>query len=274
MTRRLARIRRHLHWWTAALVIVGFAIAWLMTALPVSELLTKFLLYQLHKSLGLCVSGLAALRLVLAWRAGDRPGADTGGTLRLTAVGAALGYLTAAASPTAVPTLFFLMLNVPHAIAPDAGSIRGDPAGAQVARHRVGRPRRRGTRRKCASVLWFAAPPRGTVRGCASTCKIRLTTGCSIFPRRCGMPQWRARRMPAAATMLSASAALNPDFASAMTDAEALICDVSVIKAQFPCPTPRLQLLFVTNAGLDRLAPFDWLPPGCNPDEQPRHARR
>jgi phosphoglycerate dehydrogenase-like enzyme len=52
------------------------------------------------------------------------------------------------------------------------------------------------------------------------------------------------------------------DFASAMTQAEALICDVSVIKAQFPCPAPELQLLFVTNAGLDRLAPFDWLPPG------------
>ncbi len=52
------------------------------------------------------------------------------------------------------------------------------------------------------------------------------------------------------------------DFTSAMTDAEALICDVSVIKAQFPCPAPRLKLLFVTNAGLDRLAPFDWLPPG------------
>lgn len=52
------------------------------------------------------------------------------------------------------------------------------------------------------------------------------------------------------------------DFAAAMTEAEALICDVSVIKAQFPCPAPRLQLLFVTNAGLDRLAPFDWLPHG------------
>lgn len=51
------------------------------------------------------------------------------------------------------------------------------------------------------------------------------------------------------------------DFALAMTEAEALICDVSVIRTQFPCLTPRLQLLFVTNAGLDRLAPFDWLPP-------------
>jgi glyoxylate/hydroxypyruvate reductase A len=51
-------------------------------------------------------------------------------------------------------------------------------------------------------------------------------------------------------------------FTEAMIDAEALVCDVSVIKAQFPCPAPRLKLLFVTNAGLDRLAPFDWLPPG------------
>ena len=52
------------------------------------------------------------------------------------------------------------------------------------------------------------------------------------------------------------------DFTEAMTDAEALICDVSVIRTQFPCNAPQLRLLFVTNAGLDRLAPFDWLPPG------------
>ncbi len=52
------------------------------------------------------------------------------------------------------------------------------------------------------------------------------------------------------------------EFTQAMADAEALICDVSVIRTLFPCPSPRLKLLFVTNAGLDRLAPFDWLPPG------------
>ena len=51
------------------------------------------------------------------------------------------------------------------------------------------------------------------------------------------------------------------DFTAAMRDAEALVCDVSVIKAHFPCDAPHLKLLFVTNAGLDRLAPFDWLPP-------------
>jgi phosphoglycerate dehydrogenase-like enzyme len=52
------------------------------------------------------------------------------------------------------------------------------------------------------------------------------------------------------------------DFAAAMTEADALICDVGVVRARFPCPAPHLRLLFVTNAGLDRLAPFDWLPPG------------
>ncbi len=52
------------------------------------------------------------------------------------------------------------------------------------------------------------------------------------------------------------------DFVAAMRDAEALIADASVIKALFPCPAPHLKLIFLTNAGLDRLAPFDWLPPG------------
>jgi phosphoglycerate dehydrogenase-like enzyme len=52
------------------------------------------------------------------------------------------------------------------------------------------------------------------------------------------------------------------DFAAAMQDAEALVCDAGVIKARFPCEAPALKLLFATNAGLDRLAPFDWLPRG------------
>ena len=52
------------------------------------------------------------------------------------------------------------------------------------------------------------------------------------------------------------------DFAAAMRDAEALVCDVSVVRAQFPCEAPQLKLLFLTNAGLDGLTPFDWLPPG------------
>ncbi len=52
------------------------------------------------------------------------------------------------------------------------------------------------------------------------------------------------------------------DFIAGMRDAEALVTDASVIDALFPCPAPKLKMVFLTNAGLDRLAPFDWLPPG------------
>jgi phosphoglycerate dehydrogenase-like enzyme len=50
------------------------------------------------------------------------------------------------------------------------------------------------------------------------------------------------------------------DFAAGIAEAEALITEVGVVAANFPCAAPRLKLLFITNAGLDRLAPFDWLP--------------
>jgi glyoxylate/hydroxypyruvate reductase len=52
------------------------------------------------------------------------------------------------------------------------------------------------------------------------------------------------------------------DFSAGMAEAEALITEIGVVAAKFPCAAPRLKLLFITNAGLDRLAPFDWLPPG------------
>jgi len=51
------------------------------------------------------------------------------------------------------------------------------------------------------------------------------------------------------------------EFVAAMADADALVCDAGIVKAWFPCPAPHLKLLFLTNAGLDRLAPYDWLPP-------------
>jgi glyoxylate/hydroxypyruvate reductase len=50
------------------------------------------------------------------------------------------------------------------------------------------------------------------------------------------------------------------DFAAGIAHADALITEIGVVAAKFPCPAPRLKLLFITNAGLDRLAPFDWLP--------------
>ncbi len=52
------------------------------------------------------------------------------------------------------------------------------------------------------------------------------------------------------------------DFADGIAEAEALVTEIGVVATNFPCEAPRLKLLFITNAGLDRLAPFDWLPPG------------
>ena len=52
------------------------------------------------------------------------------------------------------------------------------------------------------------------------------------------------------------------EFADGIAEAEALVTDASVVARKFPCDAPKLKLLFVSNAGLDRLAPFDWLPRG------------
>jgi glyoxylate/hydroxypyruvate reductase A len=52
------------------------------------------------------------------------------------------------------------------------------------------------------------------------------------------------------------------DFAAGVAEADALITEIGIVAAKFPCAAPRLKLLFITNAGLDRLAPFDWLPSG------------
>ncbi len=51
------------------------------------------------------------------------------------------------------------------------------------------------------------------------------------------------------------------DFAAAILEAEALVGDKDVLRALLPALAPRLRVVFVANAGLDNLAPFDWLPP-------------
>src|SRR3984885_13467195 len=72
-----------------------------------------------------------------------------------------------------------------------------------------------------------------------------------------------ATRVPDIGAGHNVSIGVTPaDFVAAMRDAEALVTDASVIKALFPCSAPHLKLIFLTNAGLDRLAPFTWLPPG------------
>jgi phosphoglycerate dehydrogenase-like enzyme len=84
-----------------------------------------------------------------------------------------------------------------------------------------------------------------------------------LFDFSLAMWEAAAARAPDIGLGHSVSLGTTPaDFAAAMQDAEALVTDVSVIKALFPCDAPRLKLIFLTNAGLDRLAPFTWLPPG------------
>ena len=57
-------------------------------------------------------------------------------------------------------------------------------------------------------------------------------------------------------------AATPADFTAAIAEAEALIGDKDVLRPLLPVVAPRLRIVFVTNAGIDNLAPFDWLPPG------------
>jgi cytochrome b561 len=127
-----SRAQRHLHWWTAGLVASGFTIAWIMVGVPLDALLLKFLLYQAHKTIGLTVLALTLARLVLraarrrpTWterlpdwqrRAATVMHVSLYALLLVTPV---LGYLTAATAPAQVPTLFLLILRVPHVVSPD-----------------------------------------------------------------------------------------------------------------------------------------------------------
>lgn len=49
--------------------------------------------------------------------------------------------------------------------------------------------------------------------------------------------------------------------AAGMQDAEILIAQAAALKQGLP-PAPRLRLIYATSAGLEKLAPFDWVPPG------------
>jgi cytochrome b561 len=126
------KAQRRLHWWTAVLVLLVFPLGWLMVGVPLSQLLLKFLLYQLHKTLGILAFALAVTRLLVRARRG-RPGWDEGipGWQRQ-AAGAvhallyavllatpALGYLTAATAPIGIPTLFLGVIPIPHLVSPD-----------------------------------------------------------------------------------------------------------------------------------------------------------
>lgn len=52
------------------------------------------------------------------------------------------------------------------------------------------------------------------------------------------------------------------EFAAACATAEAIIAPAGRIRALLPIRAPHLRILSVTSAGVDKMAPFDWLPPG------------
>ncbi len=69
-------------------------------------------------------------------------------------------------------------------------------------------------------------------------------------------------RAPDGATGHDLSFGTTPDaFASGMKDAEILVAHAAAIADGLP-PAPNLKLVYATSAGLDKLAPFDWLPDG------------
>jgi cytochrome b561 len=124
-------VQRRLHWWTAALVALAFPLGFLMVWVPLRDLLAKFLLYQVHKSIGLIVLLLVAARLLLRLTRG-RPAWDALPAIQrrlavamhallyiLLVVTPVLGYLVAATAPAQVPTLFLLLINVPHLLPTD-----------------------------------------------------------------------------------------------------------------------------------------------------------
>ena len=123
--------QRRLHWAMAGIVFVNFVRALVMVALPLSALFAKILTYQLHKSLGLLLIPLWAWRLWFLARRG-RPAPVTlpgwqqgaarlgqGALYALLIAVPVLGFLSAAAAPVAVETVFFLILPIPHPFPPD-----------------------------------------------------------------------------------------------------------------------------------------------------------
>ncbi len=52
-------------------------------------------------------------------------------------------------------------------------------------------------------------------------------------------------------------------FAAAHDEVELLVATTPSLRPLLPLTAPRLKLVFVNNAGVDALAPFDWLPPGA-----------
>lgn len=120
---------RLIHWVMAALLVALIAVGWVMTHSEY-DLGTTFALYQWHKSHGLLVLPLLALRL--AARLSRRPPALEHSRAERVAAGIAhaafyalmlalpvCGWLMASASPLSLPTRPFDLFTMPSLVAPD-----------------------------------------------------------------------------------------------------------------------------------------------------------
>lgn len=128
---RWSLAQRRLHAWGGILVVLTFALSLAMVALPMSQLLAKFLAYQLHKSFGLLVLIVTLARLLLRWRRTAPELTELSPRMRRAArlgqavlyslllVVPCLGYLTAQAAAGPVPTTLFLFIPVPHLLDPN-----------------------------------------------------------------------------------------------------------------------------------------------------------
>lgn len=124
--RRWSPAQRRLHWVIALLIVLAFPIAWVMAAVPFEDLLLKFVLFQVHKTLGLLVLLAAVARVLVRLRRG-RPDWDEelakwqrkaaqrlhAALYVLILVVPVLGYFVACTAPVDIPTLFFGVLPVP-----------------------------------------------------------------------------------------------------------------------------------------------------------------
>jgi len=124
-----SRLQRALHWWTASLVVVVIAVGWWMMRLPDSDLLVKFLVFQMHKTIGIGVLVCAGARLWLRIRHGrpalpiDMPlwqqcaASAMHGLLYVLLVAVPVsGYLAAGAAAARVPTLLLGFIPLPSVI--------------------------------------------------------------------------------------------------------------------------------------------------------------
>lgn len=128
-----------LHWLIATLFLAMLAIGIVMTRLPLTDPLT-FPLYQTHKSIGMTIFLLTAIRLF--WRlvdgvpelpAGLTPferlaaRATHGGLYAILLLLPLVGWIVVSASPLGIPTLLYGVVPLPHigfvAASPDKAAI-------------------------------------------------------------------------------------------------------------------------------------------------------